>query len=453
MKNLKFKLLTQFFICFSFFSTLSAHFSTLSAQNNEGLVTEVKIYDNDSTYKLKYFYDNKMKVLETKLYLKNDIWVNLSQKEWYYNDGICEKQVERVFNSNTWIDTYTIEYQTISNKTTEIHKSLTNGTLVEIKKFEFEKENNHIVTQKIYFKQYDTWILSIFTENEISNNLLNTSTTTIYQTPSTTKQYKSSFEYNTVGKLKSQILQERSNTETWRNSQMFLWYYLPDKNLIASQRNKIWDSTNEKWENKEMLTNVYSADNKLIEEISYYWKAMFWAYDLKYDYKYDNAGLLLSKTLSLPIYNKWRNTTTINYTTTLNSKEQKIESVYGFWGGNIGEYVSTFTPFMFNDELVIQKAMKINVSYTDEITDYNQDINKQNIIRIFPNPSDGIFYFDTQKHNVKFWILYNSQGAAIKEMSTLNYSGVIDITEMPKGIYILKAKTQNEILTQKLYKN
>ena len=70
MKNLKFKLLTQFFICFSIFSTLSA-------KNNEGLVTEVKIYDNDSTYKLKYFYDNKLKVLETKLYLKNDIWVNL----------------------------------------------------------------------------------------------------------------------------------------------------------------------------------------------------------------------------------------------------------------------------------------------------------------------------------------------------------------------------------------
>jgi len=93
------------------------------------------------------------------------------------------------------------------------------------------------------------------------------------------------------------------------------------------------------------------------------------------------------------------------------------------------------------------------VSYTDETTDINQDINKQNIIRIFPNPSDGIFYFDTQKHNVKFWILYNSQGTAIKEMSTLNYSGVIDITEMPKGIYILKAKTQNEVLTQKLYKN
>jgi len=285
----------------------------------------------------------------------------------------------------------------------------------------------------------------------ISNNQLNTSTTTIYPTPTTTKQFKSSFEYNAFGKLKSQLLQERNNSELWQNTQMFLWYYLHDTNLIASQRSKIWDSTNGKWENKDLLVNIYNIDNKLIEEISYFWKSMFWAYDVKYEYKYDEAGLLLSKSLSLPIYNKWRNTTVINYTNTLNSKEQKIESVFGFWGGNEGEYVSTFTPYMFNNELVIQKAMKINVLYTDKTTDF--DKNKQNLIRIFPNPSDGIFYFDTQKHNVKSWVLYNAQGSIVKEMNTLNYSGVIDITPLPKGIYILKAKTQNEILSQKLYKN
>lgn len=448
MKYLKFKLLTLFFICLSFFSTLSA-------QNSESLVTEVKIYDNDSTFKLKYFYDNKKKVLETKSYLENDLWINLSQTEWYYNNDICEKQVERVFKSNFWLDNYTIEYQSISNKTTEIHKLLTNGDLVEIKKIEFEKENNHVVTQKNYLKQNNTWELSILTENVISNNQLNTSTTTIYPTPTTTKQFRSSFEYYTVGKLKSQVLQERNNAESWQNTQMFMWYYLPDTNLIASQRSKIWDSMNGKWENKELSINSYNSDNKLIVETNYFWKSMFWAYDVKYDFKYDEAGLLLSKSLSLPIYNKWRNTTIINYSNTLNSKDQNIESVYGFWGGNVGEYVSTLTPFMFNDELVIQKAKKINVLYTepDKTTDIIHDKNTQNLIRIFPNPSDGIFYFDTQKHNVKSWVLYNAQGSIVNEMSTLNYSGVIDITPLPKGIYILKAKTQNEILSQKLYKN
>lgn len=448
MKYLKFKLLTLFFICFSFFSLLSA-------QNTESLVTEVKIYDNDTIYKLKYIYDNEKKVLETKSYLENELWINLSQTEWYFNDDVCEKQVERIFKTNTWIDNYTIEYQTINNKTTEIHKSLTNGVLVEIKKIESEKNNNHIITQKDYLKQNNSWVLSIFTENVLINNHINTSTTTIYPSPTTTRQFKSSFDYYAVGKLKSQVLQERNNEETWQNTQMFMWYYLPDTNLIASQRSKIWDSINGKWENKELSINSYNSDNKLIVETNYFWKSMFWAYDVKYEYLYDEAGSLVSKSLSLPIYNKWRNTTVINYTNTLNSKEQKIESVYGFWGGNAGEYVSTYTPFMFNDELVIQKAKKINVLYTenDKTTNFNLDKNNQNFIRVFPNPSDGIFYFDTQKYNVKFWTLYNAQGSIVKEMNTLNHTGVIDITEMPQGIYIIKATTQNELLSQKLYKN
>jgi len=83
-----------------------------SAYSNTSLhlITEVKIFDNDTTYKVNYLYDDhKNKVLETKSFLNNETWVNLSQNEWMYDNDVCVKQYKRAGNLNRWTDVYLIE--------------------------------------------------------------------------------------------------------------------------------------------------------------------------------------------------------------------------------------------------------------------------------------------------------------------------------------------------------
>ena len=49
------------------------------------LVTELTVFDNDTTYRYLYLYNNQgSKVLETKYFKQVNTWVRKSQTEWLY---------------------------------------------------------------------------------------------------------------------------------------------------------------------------------------------------------------------------------------------------------------------------------------------------------------------------------------------------------------------------------
>jgi len=74
------------------------------------------------------------------------------------------------------------------------------------------------------------------------------------------------------------------------------------------------------------------------------------------------------------------------------------------------------------------------------------------LIPVYPNPSVGIFYINTQKYTLKSWIVTDMNGQVLKSQVQDYQSGVIDLTDLPKGIYILRATTTNEQMIQKLIK-
>lgn len=68
-------------------------------------------------------------------------------------------------------------------------------------------------------------------------------------------------------------------------------------------------------------------------------------------------------------------------------------------------------------------------------------------IKIYPNPSTDKIIINRE---IKSMALYNLNGQVIKEWSLP--TNEIDISDLPQGIYILKIKNDNFILTQKIIK-
>ena len=75
-----------------------------------------------------------------------------------------------------------------------------------------------------------------------------------------------------------------------------------------------------------------------------------------------------------------------------------------------------------------------------------------NSIPVYPNPSNGIYYIDTQNYDVESWSVSNLNGQILAKQIQSAQSGVIDITDFPKGIYILRVETAKNQLIQKLIK-
>jgi hypothetical protein len=182
---------------------------------------------------------------------------------------------------------------------------------------------------------------------------------------------------------------------------------------------------------------------------------MFWENDSRYDYQYDNNNNLLKKTLSQPIYNDWRGLVSINYSNFTKNCANTIDSQYEFWGGNTGELTTSFIPFMFNNSITVQKGRSLQLSYlpvTDTELFTPVDNNSLQRIPVYPNPSDGIFYINTQKYTINSWTVSDLNGQVLVKQAQSFQSGVIDLTGLPKGIYILRVTTQNQQMIQKLIK-
>lgn len=436
-------------------------FSTESAYCNtpNQLITDIRIYDNDTTYKFEYLYDDyKNMILETKSYLNGSAWENISQSEWFYTQNTCTSRYERQWKSGEWKNTYLYEIVPDLYRLIELHSVFENGNKTEQKKVITEYIDLVPSEIKEFVKSDNDWILKTKT---VFNPDSGYPYQQLYSTIVTSKNgndsvlYKNTYTYNPDKSLDTHIQRIATNGADFENLSFSKWYYKQGTKLISSQRNKVWNSAISKWENSQMTAYEYNTNNLLENEIYYKWKTMFWEKQISYNYQYDTLGNIVKKKLMLPIYNEWRNTISVNYNDKQEDNYRLIESVYGFWGGNSGDFVSSFIPFDFNGQTMIKKAKQLKINYLiyDNITNPEYNLaDKNNLISIFPNPSEGIFYFDKQKYNLTNWTVTDLNGTILKKANQISQTGVIDLTDLPTGIYIFVGILPNKVLTQKLIK-
>lgn len=436
---------------------LSAFMPNAVMPANDGqLVTEIKVIDNDSSFRYLYLYDNLgNKVVETRYYQQDSTWIRKSLNEWVYSGNNCISQRERSWNGNNWVLMYTIDYDYTNDQlNSEIHNICHNGTPTYSRKIEYQYNLTLLTSKKEYVWDLNNWTLSI--ENDFSylpDGKTDSITTTTYLPGAQDNQMRSTFTYNPDGTLQSELLQEKTGQD-WVNAELINWFYTGNSSLISSIRNKKWLPDTSGWENTQRVDYQYN-NSTLVSETYQRWKTMFWDNDIRYDYEYDANNLLLKKTLSQPIYNDWRGIISINYSNFKNDKANNIDSRFDFWGGVTGNLTTSFIPFMFNDELSIQKGRSLALSYipVNDTALYTPVQNSSlNMIPVYPNPSVGIFYINTQKYSIDSWNVSDLNGQVLKNQVQSFQSGVIDISDFPNGVYILHVNTHEGQMIQKLIK-
>jgi hypothetical protein len=184
----------------------------------------------------------------------------------------------------------------------------------------------------------------------------------------------------------------------------------------------------------------------LTSETFAHWKTMSWVETLKYEYLYNEHYQLLKRNLMKPIYQKWRIVSTIEYQKP-SSLQMNVESRFGFWGGNAGDFNSEYIPFGVNGVNQIVKAEKLEISLMANNT---SDIFDNQEFIVYPNPSDGIFYLDTKFKPSDQWKVYDLQGKLIHHHSGNSFTGVIDLRNQPPGVYILESTNNQHTNKQKL---
>jgi hypothetical protein len=428
----------------------------LSANDNQ-LITELKVYDNDTVFRYSYLYDNLgNKVLETKFTQKDSTWIRKSLIEWIYDGNKCITQQEQIWNDSIWLMNYSIDYEYNHEQLiSELHNIYNNGVKTSLKKIEYLYNNAILTSKNEFYWQSNTWILMIQTDySYFQNGLTDSIKTSNFQSGLLNNQFLSTFTYNLNGTLQSQLFLEKVGIN-WINSDLINWFYSPNSSVILSVRNKKWMPDTSSWENTQKLDYQYNDSTELISEICQKWSSMCWTNDIKYDYLYDNSNRLIKKTLSKPIYNDWRGIISINYSNFTLNKANYIASVFEFWGGNTGELTTSYIPFIFNNELSLQKGKSIQISYlplTDMSVFNPAYANSIQLIPVYPNPSDGLFYINSQRYTIKSWLITDLNGQIVKKQIQSFQSGVIDLSGFAKGIYILQVNTTEGQMNQKLIK-
>ena len=422
----------------------------------KNLVSEIILTDNDTTFRIIYLYDdNQNIVLETKAFIQNETWKNLHQTEFFFINNRNTKQLDRIWSENNWKDDHCIDFVNQNDELIESSSQYLHGVKTEYKKIVSKLRDTLLIKKTELRKNNQVWNTQYDCEYEYENNQLkNTIYKFLISNPFCTN-FKNTNTYNEDGTLKSVLEEIENNDKTFIPVRLSTWYYEPATKLLSSQRSKIWKNTRSAWENEAMTTYDYNANKQLISEIFFYWKTMFWEKTANFEYKYNTQNELISKEQNEPIYNQWRNTIFINYNPLDINNSQFIESTLGFWGGKKGNLVSSYIPYNFNNELIIKKAEQIKVIKTiynavNSIDKRQNTVDK--FISIYPNPSDGIFYYNASDYKVNSWSIFTANGVKVKQNDSGIYSGVIDLTDIPRGVYFFVANTAEKVLLQKIIK-
>lgn len=338
-------------------------------------------------------FDENGKVLSrTYIDFTGTQWQNSSRFIYNYH-GDDEPDVL----SYEWVNGQWKEYST------SIHYYDSNDNLVEwiyrTKMFHSQIENQ----EKKVYEYDDQGILTSFIHSYWSNNQWD-----LYQ--------RQIFTYEN-GLTKSILIQLDGN-QGWRDYEISLYHYASqrvdsllvkglfngdttDKSLTTYEYDavgnlcfrRVFDKPNGIWRNT-ILENFEYTNNHLILQQENYWSQNMWFWNQYRSYSYDANYLLTGET--------WA----------------------GMDGGKLGD--STWYYFQ-----VVTNTQK---------PDFER-------LNIHPNPTPGLLVIDAPIKDIE---IYTITGTKIAVMQPFERS--IDLSLMPKGVYILKARLYGKSVTQKILK-
>jgi hypothetical protein len=150
--------------------------------------------------------------------------------------------------------------------------------------------------------------------------------------------------------------------------------------------------------------------------------------------------------------NTWRETLSVVYTYNHEtSLPEKISAQPLFWSDDSDKALtSLLCPANLNGSY--KTASELEISYIRQIKTANQDsVNHK--IYVYPNPSPtGIFYIDGKDERIESYAIYNMAGQIIAGNSNPN-GVIINLSEQPRGIYIIRILHTGGVQSLKLIRN
>ena len=420
------------------------------------MVREIVVNRNDSVFRYTYYFDgNRNKVMENKFYVKDNVNYPAKRTEWVYKNNNIVTQRHQKWENGNWITNFLINndnevyntqretYIQVIDNVEVIEKTTTtayiNGMLISVYKYN-GPEIREEVQQEIRYDYNDK--KQITRQSIILGNNILTSNKQVYN-----------YNYTPDGLLDSIMLTFTTPNSTTKELLTTHFYDKSSKNM-TTQIQKKWHADASIWDNHAKSAYTYDQNNKLTSEIYYHYNVMFWAPNTKYEYVYNTDGFLVEKIMYQPIYRQWRRIYTIHYADIENGQPNLMESKYNFWGGETGSFVNNYIPYYFNEEIAIMNADRLELKYFIDPTELNNIPHKTGWLKIHPNPSDGLFYISTEDYHVESWEVYSINGVLIKKEQSSYRTGIVDLTPLPDGVYIIIVKTtDNEQLKQKLIIN
>lgn len=140
-------------------------------------------------------------------------------------------------------------------------------------------------------------------------------------------------------------------------------------------------------------------------------------------------------------------------------------SLSGSWGQSVIDLsklgATSGTNIKFRFEFGTDGCNGLDGWYLDELYIYNcstlavEDVQKNNGITVFPNPTSGFITIQNTKNNsLKDVEVYNASGLLIKNFNLNNgfNKASLDMSQLTNGVYILKVKSETESNTVKVIK-
>ncbi len=435
-----------FYIIFSTFFMIPATGFSLDFSSDEWIASEVKITKGDSTTRFIYYYNgNGQKVLTTKYdKLSSGTYLPVKQTEWIYDNQLLTDEIHRNFKDRKALTNFRLKYSYNDGKIDliETYDSI-NNLIATVDYIYNQSVLNQIIERK--GNSQNQFTLTKQTDFEFTS-LKTVETEKIYSDNNLTNSYLSIREFDASKRLSTLTYSVAKDTN-FINDVKFIFSYINKKDtIIESIRKRVWDPNLNIWENTHKTVFKYTPSGKINTITSLQWESRFWRESNREVYEYNGSNELIYKSQQIPLYQKWRTLSKINYQ--LDDKTLIAVSEYDFWGGNSGELIATDIPVVFDNLNILVKADKVEINLIQ--TQNNDAYMEENDFHFYPNPSNGLLYLNNLQDDNLNVNVYSLNGQLMLKQNIKANSGVLDASILPNGNYILKLQNTKSSLNQKI---
>jgi hypothetical protein len=350
-------------------------------------------------------------------------------------------------------------YNSINNLTNYTTQILNSGVWEDSENYTATYDANGNLTGRLIQTWHGAWLnvqKSIYTYDANNNQTGNVVQNWVGH--SWINNQQSIYTYDTDNKLLSYIYQNWDGS-TWTNNSLSSYSYDANNNL-ERELSQTWNGNS--WENSRQYIYTYDVNNYLTTEVGQDWNGSAWADSRQSFYTYDASNNLVNVLSQVFEGSTWVNSSQSIYTFDANNNLAGIsgqnwsnsawvtvwEFVYAY---DINNFTTSYSYKYWDNSGTELMGGDSSYYYAHTIVGIiNLPIHEQNIT-ICPNPNSGKFNISSNSPITSIEV-FNLLGDRIYSDFNLNRQivKVIDLSTVPKGIYIVNVQNATGMHSRKI---